>query len=80
MKESRNNSEPLYLPQYRQVNYLHMLNEIISNEFIDDRLTKFLNILNGTCDSPNKPQDQSLSSQLSPVVPADKNGGVSPAS
>ena len=58
-----------------------MLNEIISNEFIDDRLTKFLNILNGTSDdSPKKPQEQSLSSQLSPVVPADKNGGVSPAS
>jgi hypothetical protein len=33
-----------------------MLNEIISNEFIDDRLTKFLNILNGTSDdSPKKP-------------------------
>jgi len=49
---SKNNSEPIFLPQYRQVNYMQMLNEIISNDYIDDRLTKFLNILNGNCDSP----------------------------
>lgn len=49
-KRSRklNNSEPLYLPQYKQVNYMEMLTDIISNDFIDDRLTKFLHILNGT--------------------------------
>lgn len=35
---------------YRQVNYMHMLHEIISNEFIDDRLTKFLNIIQGAED------------------------------
>ena len=36
--------EPLVVG-YRQVNYMNMLNEIISNDFIDDRLTQFLNIL-----------------------------------
>ncbi len=51
---SKNNSETIYLPNYRQVNYMQMLNEIISNEFIDDRLTKFLHIMNGTLGSPQK--------------------------
>ena len=27
---------------------MEMLTDIISNEFIDDRLTKFLHIINGT--------------------------------
>jgi hypothetical protein len=54
-KAGKNNSEPIYLPQYRQVNYMSMLNDIISNDFIDDRLTKFLHILNGTMASPTRP-------------------------
>ncbi len=59
---------------------MHMLNDIISNEFIDDKLSKFLNILSGGADaelllqSPsdhhsggsNTPQDQIRGSNLSP--------------
>ncbi len=51
-KTNKNNSEPIYLPQYKQVNYMEMLTEIISNDFIDDRLTKFLHILNGEISPP----------------------------
>lgn len=47
-KQRKDNS---IVPGYRQVNYMQMLNEIISNDFIDDRLTKFLNILSGGADS-----------------------------
>jgi len=62
-----NNSEPLYLPQYKQVNYMEMLTDIISNDFIDDRLTKFLHILNGTNTSVTSPlRPQSNSPILSP--------------
>lgn len=43
--------ENTLVPGYRQVNYMQMLNEIISNDFIDDRLTKFLNILSGGADA-----------------------------
>lgn len=50
--------EPLVFG-YRQVNYMHMLNEIISNDFIDDRLTQFLNIL----------QDDQLKLQVKPQSP-----------
>jgi len=46
---------------------MQMLNEIISNDFIDDRLTKFLNILNGTSDSPN-PKEQNQMSNHSPTL------------
>lgn len=62
-----NHSEPLYLPQYKQVNYMEMLTDIIGNDFIDDRLTKFLHILNGTNTTVISPlRQQSNSKILSP--------------
>ena len=30
---------------YKQVNYLNMLNKIIDNQYVDDKLSHFLNIL-----------------------------------
>lgn len=49
--EKKQRKENALVPGYRQVNYMQMLNEIISNDFIDDRLTKFLNILSGGADA-----------------------------
>ena len=51
---------------------MEMLNDIISNEFIDDRLTMFLNILNGIQSpsgqpaSPNTEQKQAIVKLNSP--------------
>lgn len=49
---SKQNSKRECLQQYRQVNYMQMLSDIISNDFIDDKLTKFLHILEGGSLSP----------------------------
>lgn len=75
-----NNSEPLYLPQYKQVNYMEMLTDIISNDFIDDRLTKFLHILNGTTTSVTSPlRPRSNSPILSPgTSQQQKQAAISP--
>lgn len=65
-KTNKNHSEPIYLPQYKQVNYMEMLTEIISKDFIDDRLAKFLHILNGET-SPQR-ASQNLESVVSPKL------------
>ncbi len=59
---------------------MEMLTEIISNDFIDDRLTKFLHILNGTTMSVTSPVRQlTISSNLSPgTSQLQKQGGSSP--
>jgi hypothetical protein len=64
LRKEANGSEPI-LSQYRQVNYMQMLDEIISNDYIDDKLTKFLNILSGSAD--HNIDTVSSSSNLSPT-------------
>ncbi|CDW88767.1 UNKNOWN [Stylonychia lemnae] len=44
-KESLLNKKRDKKRQFKQVNYLTMLNQIIDNQYMDDKLTQFLNIL-----------------------------------
>jgi hypothetical protein len=47
---------------------MEMLNDIISNDFIDDRLSKFLNILSGGADAEILNSDGNQTPNLSPLT------------